>query len=143
MDHLEALDDAVLSQLALDREQGVELVVAQAGGETDLVARHGHRGGAIGRSVVRDKMVREPDHHPLVVVLVDLRHFDQGGPAEALGAKESVDERLPRLAGKVLRIGIGKGERARHRPFAGLGGDLENLEVRGVETYGAWKPHGA
>ena len=126
-DHANTFDDTVVGQRALDGEQGVELVLAEAGGERGLVAGHGQGGGEVGRAVVGDEMERETLDHGGMVVVGDLGDLDEGGAFEIGGAEEAADEGLALLAGKGL--GVGEGEGAAYRPFAGRGGALEDTGI--------------
>src|SRR5690349_12493298 len=94
----EALDDALGSESALDRDQRVDAVGAEAGGEFRFLARRLPRGTNVGCAVAGEQMLRQRLDHPLIFGKVDLGDADQARPAEAGSAEEPLGEGLALFA---------------------------------------------
>jgi len=73
--------------------------------------------------------------------LVDLGDLDQRGPAKAPGPEPAALKREIFLVAERGRVALDEGEAPWHGPFAGLGGLIEDMEIRGIESDGARKLH--
>ena len=116
-------------------------MLAEPGHVVDLLARRlqgvDHARRAVGFEQVRG----EAAHRLLVVLGGDGGDLDEAGAAEALGAEPAVAEGELLLVVPAGRVGVGEGEGAGDRPFAGLGGQREDVGVGDVEAYGAGEFH--
>src|SRR5690606_25699402 len=108
LDDPEALDHlAGLREVALDRQQGVELVVAQLAGLLELAAGDRQGGPQLGRAVGLDEMPRQSLDGGEELRLLDLGDLDQRSAREAVEAKPAVAESELLLAVELAGIACG------------------------------------
>ena len=126
---------------AMHRDQRIGRMIAERLGERDLFFRRRARRRDVGRAEVRDQLLREPFDQGRAIRRARLDDLHQRRPAERLDAEKPAAERRARLALERVGIRVPERERARHRPFAGLGGPLEHERVGGIEPDGADQLH--
>jgi hypothetical protein len=132
----EFLRDFPVLRASVHGHDAADRQIAQRGRDLDLLARGGAGCLAIRRAEALVDVAGEILDRRLALGLARLADDDEGREAERAHADETGAERRPLLARKRGKVGIEEQERARHRPFAGLGGPREDEGIRGVEPQG-------
>ena len=137
----ERLADFAAVVRTMHGDQRVERVIAERGGELELLLRRRDRILDAGRAEMRHELLRQRVDRGEAVVVARLDDLHQRRPAERGDAEKARAERRARLAFERRRIVVGEHEGAGHRPFAGLRRLLEHERVGGVEPDGAEELH--
>ena len=137
----ERLADLAVLERAMHRDQRVGRMIAERRGERDLLLGRGRARREIGRAEVRDELLRQRSTAPRDPP----RSPRRSAPASTSRATRRRESRRGRPRAPCLRASAGSAfaehERARHRPFAGLGRALEHEGVGRIEPDGAQQLH--
>ena len=138
----ERLADLAVLDRAVDRDQHVERMIAERRREGELLLRRRHRvGDARARRTPRPgacASVSIAARRSSSLASTICTSVDQPSDCTPRKPERNAARSLPSMR---RRIAVPEHERARHRPFAGLGGALEHERVRRIEPDGAQQLH--